>query len=410
MQGRRAGLTAGGFFFRWTMPREPITPSESYQDMLFPTAGIDVSGPFGMQRKGTTPVGINVRAFEASTNRQRGGSRPGISKYVSDQISGDNRVQCIENVITTSGTIPGSTTAGGTLALYYLTPIPNPTLLNRSNGTTVLWTYPHDNGAGDNEIAGTGDTVAQVDRIGAGTTAAGQIITGGALVATVSLAPIAAALPDYRMVLPAAGSGYCYFLGRSTGDVLTIVRYTISPATTTSATSASWPLFGWTIPGSYGRVRMGTGSYADRMFLSSNTTGDGIFQVKAPELDTSLTYAVVTKASIDAQVSGYIQRTAFAQAGNVLAIPIRKSGDDFTGLVFYNMSTAAFVYTAISGIASLSGIGNVETDGTDFYLCTTPTGSTGVVRKYSGTDGTLQWTSSSFSIPLSGFVDFAYTA
>ncbi len=49
-------------------------------ELLFPTGGIDVSTEFEMQAPGTTQMGQNVRAFEPTTLRMRGGSRPGLSR------------------------------------------------------------------------------------------------------------------------------------------------------------------------------------------------------------------------------------------------------------------------------------------------------------------------------------------
>ncbi len=56
-------------------------PNESYQDLLFPLAGIDVSRAFAQQRSGTTPAGANVRAYEPGSNRARGGQRSGLTRY-----------------------------------------------------------------------------------------------------------------------------------------------------------------------------------------------------------------------------------------------------------------------------------------------------------------------------------------
>jgi hypothetical protein len=55
-------------------------------DVAFPVRGVDVAGaPFAEPRPGTTPVGVNVRAFDTG-GVVRGGSRPGQSKYLLDQL------------------------------------------------------------------------------------------------------------------------------------------------------------------------------------------------------------------------------------------------------------------------------------------------------------------------------------
>lgn len=80
------------------MPKRDGSSLETFQDMHFPKAGIDKSGPFGRQpvRPGkaqgeffrTTPVGQNVRGFDAILSRDRGGMRPGITKFIATQVNG----------------------------------------------------------------------------------------------------------------------------------------------------------------------------------------------------------------------------------------------------------------------------------------------------------------------------------
>ncbi len=87
------------------MPSPDIT-----LDLHFPKAGIDRSQPFGKQPNRpvangeyarTTPVAINVRCFEPATNRTRGGSRPGLKKYIPVQVSGKKFIVQHLNTITT---------------------------------------------------------------------------------------------------------------------------------------------------------------------------------------------------------------------------------------------------------------------------------------------------------------------
>lgn len=59
----------------------------------FPTAGLDVTCEFGRQPSDTTPDSQNVRSVETLANRFRGGSRPGISRYIDEQVSGSNLIQ-----------------------------------------------------------------------------------------------------------------------------------------------------------------------------------------------------------------------------------------------------------------------------------------------------------------------------
>jgi hypothetical protein len=68
------------------MPRQPQALPETFQDMSFPLSGIDLSMGFSNQRRGTTIQGQNVRAFEASTQRARGGMRPGLGQFIAGQV------------------------------------------------------------------------------------------------------------------------------------------------------------------------------------------------------------------------------------------------------------------------------------------------------------------------------------
>lgn len=57
-------------------------PPEKPTEVLFPVAGLNVATSYGQQPKGTTPTGVNVRAFESLANRGRGGSRCGLSQFL----------------------------------------------------------------------------------------------------------------------------------------------------------------------------------------------------------------------------------------------------------------------------------------------------------------------------------------
>lgn len=87
---------------------KPILAQEAFADLRFPSAGIDLLLSFSGQRPGTTPVGLNVRAFEPSTLRVRGGSRPGLVKFVTDQLphsysSGSRLIQNLDLVVEFDG-------------------------------------------------------------------------------------------------------------------------------------------------------------------------------------------------------------------------------------------------------------------------------------------------------------------
>ena len=77
---------------------KPIQAPDVYQDMPFPVAGIDTAAQFEQQRVGTAFDAQNVQAYEALTQRGRGGSRPGLGKYVTDQIA-DSVIQMLEIIV-----------------------------------------------------------------------------------------------------------------------------------------------------------------------------------------------------------------------------------------------------------------------------------------------------------------------
>lgn len=84
---------------------------ESFTDMVFPANGIDLSGAYSEQSASTTRLGANVRAFEAMAMRNRGGSRPGIAKYLDDVFATVTRTTVI---LSGSGyAIPSQASPGG---------------------------------------------------------------------------------------------------------------------------------------------------------------------------------------------------------------------------------------------------------------------------------------------------------
>jgi hypothetical protein len=78
----------------------PSAPPDQYADFLFPVNGLDLYQSFMNQRPGTTPVGLNVRAYEPGTQRARGGARPGLSKWIPPQLpSGAHVIQHLNYIV-----------------------------------------------------------------------------------------------------------------------------------------------------------------------------------------------------------------------------------------------------------------------------------------------------------------------
>lgn len=84
----------------------------------FPLAGVDVSTAYDRQRIGnpaegvygySTPDAVNVRAIEPATNRARGGSRSGLSKWIETRPSGSTKwvIQCLDVIVTASAGAQG---------------------------------------------------------------------------------------------------------------------------------------------------------------------------------------------------------------------------------------------------------------------------------------------------------------
>lgn len=61
-------------------------------EVPFPLKGLDLSAPAGRQPEGTTGDCLNVRPQDVYQGRQRGGQRPGVSKYIAAQVNGSNAI------------------------------------------------------------------------------------------------------------------------------------------------------------------------------------------------------------------------------------------------------------------------------------------------------------------------------
>lgn len=81
--------------------------TDQFLDMKFPLKGIDASQGYNNQPAGTTPVGTNVRGFDAGTQRDRGGSRSGLTKFINAQVSGTNVTQMLATIVTVSESAVG---------------------------------------------------------------------------------------------------------------------------------------------------------------------------------------------------------------------------------------------------------------------------------------------------------------
>lgn len=76
-------------------------PQRKQIDLPFPDRGVDVSTEYELQPERTTPSGVNVRVADQLADSDRGGSRPGLSKYISDRVNNLALVQCLDLVVIT---------------------------------------------------------------------------------------------------------------------------------------------------------------------------------------------------------------------------------------------------------------------------------------------------------------------
>lgn len=60
--------------------------SEAYSDLPFPLRGLDLSTGFADQRMGSCCEGDNVLGAETYTDRSRGGSRPGLTRFINELL------------------------------------------------------------------------------------------------------------------------------------------------------------------------------------------------------------------------------------------------------------------------------------------------------------------------------------
>lgn len=89
---------------------------EQMVPLTFPRCGLDLSRAFAQQQPRpmadgtygrTTPRGVNVRTYEPTTNRARGGQRAGLSRYLDAQPNGTRLIQELATLVGVGYTPPG---------------------------------------------------------------------------------------------------------------------------------------------------------------------------------------------------------------------------------------------------------------------------------------------------------------
>lgn len=85
---------------------------EQIVPLPFPERGLDHSEGYSAQRELTTRTGTNVRTWEPSRNRARGGSRPGLYRFLPPLPTADV-IQCLDMVVRISAAAVPSVTPWG---------------------------------------------------------------------------------------------------------------------------------------------------------------------------------------------------------------------------------------------------------------------------------------------------------
>lgn len=113
------------------MAWRPISSTDKWLELVFPLQGINLATEFELQPGGTTPIGVNVRGYEAMTLRMRGGSRAGLVQYIPATVNGVALVQHLNILID-----PTEAPLGGQFAAPPTFPVPTP--FPGSDGGTYL--------------------------------------------------------------------------------------------------------------------------------------------------------------------------------------------------------------------------------------------------------------------------------
>jgi hypothetical protein len=140
-------------------------PQYQKLDLQFPLGGLDVSRGFKQQTASVAPLGamydpsfqqqkfettrsgINVRGFDVIQNRFRGGTRPGLTKYISTQVNSTNALQALGYMQVTNFNPPSGSAQTSTAGLLnYLIAVAGGTIKFTWAGASA-WSTPT-NGSG----------------------------------------------------------------------------------------------------------------------------------------------------------------------------------------------------------------------------------------------------------------------
>lgn len=275
------------------MPQQKQAP-ESFVDFRFPIKGIDLSQAYSLQPADTTPIGQNVRAYDALQARARGGSRPGLAKYVSAIVGPGGLIQELNSLVGVGYTPPGPTgtqgfvqgSAGNTGTGSLTDTFAAPT----AAGNGILVIVGIANGAFPSAVTdAAGNTYTQINSSSISSCAiSAWLATGAASVsgvtATISGAYTGVSITSFEVAAPATSDVQA--LKSSNGSPGTSNTLTTTFAndfaylavqTTAGGAVSGGPGGAWILPGSGATGRTFLPAYQNLYALVTNLTGTWTF-------------------------------------------------------------------------------------------------------------------------------------
>jgi hypothetical protein len=409
--------------------------SEQIVPLHFPRGGVDRSQAFDRQPvrptaatgySHTTPWAVNVMTYEPGTLRARGGSRPGIGLFCTNQVNSSNPIQDINVIIETGlitggvGGVPGwgttSTTIYGRTKEGVL----------KSNGGPSVWNFNVSSQATNCTVAAIGNYVMVIQ----GTSSSPYkwvIVKDGNQIASGNI--VTSADGESISICEDGTHFYVTWLNPAAQT------YGALKITTTGTIDASDTSMGSNIDVPNSRLST---SIVDGGIIYTCFRREGIFKTTTTIVEdgTLITQADLTAAAgsnwaID---DGYTMTGAvtvtpkqMALAGNIIAIVMRNVATTFIfgtrilayadtanrfKVVYVNRTTGAVAFTSAAFGALAAGeyqIAALETDGTHFYLLvgsalSVAAGVNNFVVKLNGTTGATMWTSASFGAAVYNLV------
>ncbi len=411
-------------------PQKPIAPTVTPVEMRFPLAGVDRTMGFDRQPNRpmvngdyarTTVSAKNVRAFDPLTDRARGGSRPGIAKFSTNQVSGSNPIQDVGCVTVTAlitggtGTVPGWGVSTPHIFLR------KPSSVDLSYGSTSsAWSFSF---LGSNySMAAIGDAAGSTAFAISGVqseTPSWRLISNGSQVATGEF-PANASTGSISVATDGT-SYYAVFVNQGAADG---TFGALKVSTTGTVTWSTANLGTLSVAGNYD---LPTSTVIRSGVIYTTIVGTGIVQINATTGAVGSPMIRLSAATIrntggagtysmsrGMAVGGAMTGSYLANATDTLAIAVESNltGNYRQGIVFYNLGSSTFTPSGIFGnsivdandTAQSNRVGQrlqVVSDGTHFYALLdnptlTLTSGDAFVVKVSGTTGAELWGSARY--------------